>query len=144
MQLRCIKCQEIKYPSIDDVKSVAEMIERNNLDATMFLDALTPIGGKCKDGSRHIFDFDEPFANEIHTLAENFAKLDAEITSERESCNKFLKERKELEEKLLEVIKNVENKFENIKLLDANIKNMRDECEKLTGTCNIKLWSLKQ
>lgn len=144
MQLRCIKCKEVKYPSIDDVKAVAEMIERNNLDATMFLDALTPIGGKCNDGNRHIFDFDETFANEIHDLAENYARLDTEITGERESCNNLLKERKELEEKLLLVIKNVEEKFENIKLLDADIKNIKDKCENLTGTCNIKLWSIEK
>jgi chromosome segregation ATPase len=140
MQLKCIKCNERLYPSIDDVKAVSEMIIRHGLDATAFLDALAPIGGKCKDGERHIYEFDKSFKDEIYNLSENFVRLQKYLVSERDACNKLLEERKELEAKLIEVIENIEKQIEKIKQIDNDIKSAHDECERLTGTCNIQLW----
>lgn len=143
MKLRCIKCKEELCPSKDDVKAIAEMVERHKLDVTTFLDSLAPIGGKCKDGDLHIFEFDEIFRDDMHKFAERITELNQQLIVTREEYDKLIKDRKEIEDKLKNTIKNIENKVDYIVQADKDIEKIYAECENLTGTRNIGLWSKK-
>lgn len=143
MQLRCIKCKEAKYLDKDDVKAIAGIIERHKLDVTTFLDSLAPIGGKCQDGDLHIYEFDETFRDEMHNLAGKATELNKKLITSREEYDKLIKDRKELESKLRNTIKNIENKTNDIIKMDNDIENIYNECENLTGIHNIELWSTK-
>lgn len=143
MQLRCIKCKEVQCLSKDDVEAVANIIERHKLDVTAFLDSLAPIGGKCKDGDLHIYEFDDIFRDEMHDLAEKVSELNKRLIVSREEYVKLVKDRKELENKLREIIKNIENKTEDMIQVDKQIENIYGKCADLTGTRNIELWSKK-
>ena len=143
MKLRCIKCKEEQHLGKDDVKAVAEIIERHKLDVSAFLDALAPIGGKCKDGDLHIYEFEETFRDDMHNLAEKIVGLDKEIITSRSEYDKLIKDRKEFESKLREIIKNIETKTESIIQAEKQIAKIYQECEDLTGTRNIKLWSIE-
>lgn len=143
MKLRCIKCKEELYPSKDDIKAIADMIERHKLDVTTFLDSLAPIGGKCEDGDLHIFEFDDIFRDDMHKLAERLAGLNQQLIVTKEEYDKLIKDRKETEDKLKNTIKNIEYKSSDIVQIDKDIERIYTECEDLTGARNIELWSKK-
>lgn len=144
MKLKCIKCKEEQHLSKDDVKAVAEIIERHKLDVSAFLDSLAPIGGKCKDGDLHIYEFDDVFRDDMHRLAEKIVELDTGLITSKSEYDKLIKDRKDAESKLRDIIKNIENKTEYMIQTDNQIEKIRQECESLTGTRNIELWSIKQ
>lgn len=144
MKLKCIKCKEEQHLSKDDVKAVAEIIERHKLDVSAFLDSLAPIGGKCKDGDLHIYEFESVFRDNIHNLAEKIVELNKELTTSRSEYDKLIKDRKEAENKLKDIIGNIENRTESMIQIDKQIENIYRECEDLTGTRNIELWTVKQ
>lgn len=144
MKLRCIKCKEERYMSTDDVKAVAMIIERHNLDVSAFLDSLAPIGGKCKDGDLHIFEFDDAFRDNMHILAEKTTELNNVISVSKAEYDKLIKDRKGAENKLREIIKNIENKTDSIIQASKQIEDIYQECENLTGTRNIELWTAKK
>lgn len=144
MKLKCIKCKEEQHLSKDDVKAVAEIIERHKLDVSAFLDSLAPIGGKCKDGDLHIYEFEDVFRDNMHKLAEKIVELNKGLATSRSEYDKLIKDRKEAENKLRGIISNIENNTESIIQMDKQIEKIYQECEDLTGTRNIKLWSIEQ
>ena len=144
MKLKCLKCGERLDIDKDDIKSVAQMIERHNLDVTVFLDSLSPVGGKCKDGDRHIYEFDDEFDKIIHDLAKDYIGIKSGIISETKECNDMCIVRKELGDKLRDISESIENKIDKIKQFEIDIEKIQQKCEDLTGTSNIELWSIRR
>lgn len=70
MQIRCIKCDVVKGLSTEELKEAGEFVEKRKLKAVGFLKILSlDLREPCTNGKEHVFEFEENFDKEIHTLA---------------------------------------------------------------------------
>jgi superfamily II DNA helicase RecQ len=70
MKIRCLKCEEWKTLTTEELKEVGEFVKGRKLRAVHFLKYLSmDLRNPCSNGKEHVYEFEESFDKEIHKLA---------------------------------------------------------------------------
>ena len=142
MRLKCVKCgieKEISRGDIDKIKSLAEdgQISRS----TDYLEIFNVTRGKCIEHKKHIFVFEESFFNDVQNLIKKRSDILSMYGNDESELSKATNEIIDLENKLKSVKEKKEGLIENIKKKDADVEDILQGFEQMTGGREIDIWS---
>lgn len=135
MKMKCLKCNDIKDLSVDELKEVGEFIESRKLRGVAFLKYVSmDLRNPCKDGKEHQYEFEEEFDKEVHLVAKNINDADKKIWDCEKEINDCDTKIAELIVKKEEVIK--------IKEIQREILNGgKDKLKEIAWIPDPRLWS---
>ncbi len=143
MRVKCVKCKTVEEIIKEDMEKLINTAKMYNedIDPNDYTAILSVIKGRCTDGKKHLYIYEEEFSKKIAEL----------ITEHNELCENNLNKTSELSdtvkkiESLKDEIKNMDNKRINIIKeigdIGNDIDNIVETFEKETGTKNMKIWS---
>lgn len=143
MIVKCIKCKTVEELSQDEIEYLVNIAKKytEEVSPNDYTGILSIIKGKCTDGKKHIYVYDETFSKHVADLIDEHSKLcENNITKEKELSDTLQKiedlknEIKNLSEKRDDTVKEIEdiNRITNIVTITF---------EKVTGTQDMKMWS---
>lgn len=143
MKIKCAKCKLVEELSQDEIERLVSTAQIYNEEVSPndYTAILSIIKGKCNDGKKHLYIYDETFSKTVADLVTEYNKLcENNATKEKEISDALQKI-----ETLKGEIENLQNKRDNdikeISNISRDIDSMIITFEKETGTRNVKMWS---
>ena len=143
MIVKCIKCESVEELSQEEIERLVNIAKTygDDISPNDFIGILSIIKGKCNDGKKHLYIYEDKFSKHV-------AKL---IEEHRELCENNASKEKELSE-TLQRIEDLKNEIKNLgDKRDDTIKEIEDinrvtnivkiTFEKVTGTQDMTMWS---
>lgn len=144
MKLVCLSCKKEYDLQDEDLNNIANIIKRNNLSVTAFLDAASPLGGECTDGDVHMFEFDKIFDENIHELAKKHAQFLEEQTKSKTEYANIQKQIHEFTIQLKPLIVKSNEILDKIRAQDNELNMIKEDCFVMTRIDDITLWEVKK
>ncbi len=143
MIVKCIKCKKVEELSQEEIEYLVNIAKKytDEVSPNDYTGILSIIKGKCTDGKKHIYVYDETFSKHVADLIEEHKNL----------CDNNASKEKELSDTIqkIEELKNEINNLGNKR--DDTVKEIEDinritnivtiTFEKATGTRDMKMWS---
>jgi len=141
MKMKCITCGKDYEPTSEDIKSISEMVDRNNLKSDAYLHKLADQGGLCKDEDVHLYEFDEKFDIEVHGIVKTVDKLQKEkeeiITESDLTCISI----NDLRNQLKTLMKQQIEQLNTLKQKDDEEEQQLIKLQELTLSRNVTPWN---
>ena len=143
MKIKCAKCKLVEELSQDEIERLVStsQIYNEEVSPNDYTAILSIIKGKCTDGKKHLYIYDETFSKTVADL----------VTEYNELCENNAAKEKEISDALQKIetlkgeIENLQNKRDNdikeISNINRDIDSVIITFEKETGTRNVKMWS---
>lgn len=143
MIVKCIKCKTVEELTQDEIGYLVNIANRytDEVSPNDYTGILSIIKGKCTDGKKHLYVYDETFSKNVadligehKKLCENNASKEKELSDILQKIEDLKDEIKNLGEKRDDTVKEIENinRFTNI---------VTETFGKVTGSQDMKMWS---
>jgi predicted nuclease with TOPRIM domain len=143
MIVKCIRCESVEELSPEEIERLINIAKTYGEDVgpNDFIGILSIIKGKCTDGKKHLYIYEETFSKHVadiiaehDKLCENNSAKEKELSDTLQRIEDLKNEIKNLGEKRDDTIKEIEdiNRITNI---------VKITFEKVTGTQDMKIWS---
>ena len=143
MIVKCIKCKTVEDLSQDEIEYLVNIAKKytDEVNPNDYTGILSIIKGKCADGKKHLYVYEDTFSKHVADLIEEHKKLCENNTNKEKELSDTLQriedlknEIKNLSEKRDDTVKEIEdiNRITNIVIITF---------EKVTGTKNMEMWS---
>ncbi len=143
MIVKCIRCESVEELSQEEIERLVNIAKTygDDISPNDFIGILSIIKGKCKDGKKHLYIYEDTFSkhvakliDEYKQLCENNASKEKELSDTLQRIEDLKNEIKNLGDKRDDTIKEIEdiNRITNI---------VKVTFEKVTGTQDMAMWS---
>jgi len=143
MIVKCIKCKTVEELTQDEIGYLVNIANKytDEVSPNDYTGILSIIKGKCTDGKKHLYVYDETFSKHVadligehKKLCENNASKEKELSDTLQKIEDLKNEIKNLGEKRDDTVKEIENisRFTNI---------VKETFGKVTGSQDMKMWS---
>ncbi len=143
MIVKCVKCKSVEELTQDEIEYLVNIAKKytDEVSPNDYTSILSIIKGKCTDGKKHLYVYDEAFSKHVadliaehKKLCENNATKEKELSDTLQRIEDLKNEIKNLGEKRDDTIKEIEkiNRFTDV---------VTETFGKVTGTQDMKMWS---
>jgi uncharacterized coiled-coil DUF342 family protein len=143
MRVKCAKCKNVEELGKEEIDHLVNTAKTYNEEVSPndYTAILSIIKGKCTDGKKHLYIYDETFSKTVANLVvehdklyENNAAKDKEVSDTLQKIEDLKNEIKNLSDKRDKTIQDISN-------IHYAIDDVIATFEKETGTRNVKMWS---
>lgn len=143
MIVKCVKCKSVEELTQDEIEYLVNIAKKytEEVSPNDYTSILSIIKGKCTDGKKHLYVYDETFSKHVADLIEEHKKLcennatkEKELSDTLQRIEDLKNEIKNLGEKRDDTVKEIEkiNRFTDV---------VTETFGKVTGTQDMKMWS---
>lgn len=143
MRVKCIKCnivEELRKDEIEHLVDIAK-IYTEEISPTDYTAILSIIKGRCTDGKKHLYTYDDMFIKNVADLIVEHNKLRENVITKEKELSDTLQKVESLKNEIQNFNKKVDDTIKDIEDINTVIDNILVTFEKETGTCDIKMWS---
>ena len=143
MIIKCIKCKIAEELSQDEIDRLVNMAKLYTEDVSPndYTGILSVIKGKCTDGKKHIYIYDEAFSKRIADLIAEYNKLCENNSAKEKELSDTLQKIEDLKNEIMSLGEKRDDVINEIGDINSNIDNVIVTFEKETGTRDMKMWS---
>ena len=143
MEIKCAKCKVVEKLRQDEIEYLVNT-------AKMYTDEISPndytailsiIKGKCTDGKKHVYIYDEIFSKNVANLLTEHNKLSANHAEKEKELSDTLKKIDDFKNEIERLGAKRDSAIKEIDVLNKTIDGVIETFEKDTGTRNMKMWS---
>lgn len=112
MRVKCAKCKKVEELSDDEIEYLVNIAKKYNEDVSPndYTAILSIIKGKCTDGKKHLYIYDEEFSKYVADLIEEYGKLNENNATKDKEMSDILQKIEELKNE----IQNLDRKRDDI------------------------------
>ncbi len=143
MIVKCVKCKnigKIEQKDIEHLVNIAK-IYTEDISPNDYTAILSIIKGKCTDGKKHLFIYEEEFSKKVAEMIAEHNKLCDDNTTMTNELSDIIKKIENLKEEISDLDNKRINVINNIGNTGNKIDGVVENFEKETGTKNMKIWS---
>lgn len=143
MRIKCVKCnivEELKKEEIDNLVCIAKTYT-HEISPTDYIAILSIIKGRCTDGKKHLFVYDDIFTNDVADLIAEHNKLHEKIEVMEKESLEVIQKIESLESEICDLNKKKDGIVKGIEEVNIAINNVMDIFENKTGIREMKIWS---
>ena len=143
MIIKCIKCKIAEELSQDEIDRLVNMAKLYTEDVSPndYTGILSVIKGKCTDGKKHIYIYDEAFSKRVADLIAEHNKLCENNSAKEKELSDTLQKIEDLKNEIMSLGEKRDDVINEIGDINSNIDNVIVTFEKETGTRDMKMWS---
>lgn len=143
MRVKCAKCKKVEELSDDEIEYLVNIAKKYNEDVSPndYTAILSIIKGKCTDGKKHLYIYDEEFSKYVADLIEEYGKLNENNATKDKEMSDILQKIEELKNEIQNLDRKRDDLVKEIEDNNTVINNVACTFEKATGTKDIKMWS---
>jgi predicted nucleic acid-binding Zn-ribbon protein len=143
MIIKCAKCKLVEELSQDEIERLVNTAKVYNDDVSPndYIAILSIIKGKCKDGKKHLYIYDEIFSKTVADLVEEHNKLCENNATREKEVSEILQKIETLQGEIENLRNKKDDDIKEIGNINTAIDNLIVTFEKETGTRNVKMWS---
>jgi predicted nucleic acid-binding Zn-ribbon protein len=143
MIVKCARCKLIEELSQDEIERLVNTAKVYNDDVSPndYIAILSIIKGKCKDGKKHLYIYDETFSKIVADLVGEHNKLCENNASKEKEVSEILQKIEALQGEIETLRNKKDDDIKEIGDINTAIDNLILTFEKETGTRNVKMWS---
>jgi hypothetical protein len=143
MRIKCVKCnivEELRKEEIENLVNITKTYTEE-ISPTDYTDILSIIKGKCTDGKKHLYVYDDMFTKNVADLIVEHNKLHENIVTKEKESSDTLQKIESLKNELMNLDKKKDDTIKEIEDINTTINNLMATFEKETGTRDMKIWS---
>ncbi len=143
MIIKCAKCKVVESLEQEEIAHIVNIAKTYNEDVSPndYTAILSIIKGKCTDGKKHLYIYDETFSKTVASLIEKHGELCKNCTNKENELSETLKKIEELKNEIKNLDKKRDDIIKEVSVINAVVDGVIVEFEKATGTCDVKMWS---
>lgn len=143
MIIKCAKCKLVEELGQDEVERLVNTakIYNDEVSPNDYTAILSVIKGKCKDGKKHLYIYDETFSKIVADLVEEHNRLYENNAAKEKEVSDALQRIEDLKNELEALHNKKDSAIQDISNIHTAIDELIVKFEKETGTRNVKMWS---
>ena len=143
MKIKCAKCKLVEELSQEEIEHIIKISKTysDEVDPNDYTAILSVIKGKCTDGKKHLYIYDETFSRTVADLVEEYNKLCENNASKEKEVSDMLQHIETLKNELENLRNKKDDAIQEISNINKSIDSLIVTFEKETGTRNMKMWS---
>lgn len=143
MRVKCAKCKSVEELGKDEIEHLVNTakIYSEDVSPNDYTAILSIIKGKCTDGKKHIYIYDETFSKIVADLVLEHNKLCENNAAKEKELSETLQKIEDLKNEIKDLDNMRQNAIYDIGSINMAIDNVIETFEKETGTRNVKMWS---
>lgn len=143
MRVKCAKCKNVEELGKDEIEHLVNTAKTYSEDVSPndYTAILSIIKGKCTDGKKHIYIYDESFSKTVADLVLEHNKLCENNAAKEKELSETLQKIEDLKNEIKDLDNKRQNAIHDVGSINAAIDNVIETFEKETGTRNVKMWS---
>lgn len=143
MKIKCAKCKLVEELSQDEIEYLVNIAKKytEEVSPNDYTSILSIIKGKCTDGKKHLYIYDETFSKYVADLIAEHGKLcESNVTKEKELSD-TLQKIEDLKNEIQNLDKKRDDTVKEIEDITGSINSVIKKFETETGTQDMKMWS---
>jgi hypothetical protein len=143
MKIKCAKCKSVEELGQDEIEYLVNIATKytDDISPNDYTAILSVIKGKCTDGKKHIYIYDEEFSRHVANLIDEHDKLSKNSAIKKKDISDTLEKIENLKNEIEKLGEKRDDLVNEIAELDKNIDESVVKFEKETGTRDMKIWS---
>jgi predicted nucleic acid-binding Zn-ribbon protein len=141
--VKCAKCKNVEELGKDEIEHLVNTAKTYNDEVSPndYTAILSIIKGKCTDGKKHLYIYDETFSRTIADLVAEHSKLCENNAAKEKELSETLQKIEDLKNEIKNLGDKRESSIQEIGNINMAIDSIVATFEKETGTRNVKMWS---
>jgi chromosome segregation ATPase len=143
MRVKCAKCKNVEELGKDEIEHLVNTAKTYSEDVSPndYTAILSIIKGKCTDGKKHIYIYDETFSKTVADLVLEHNKLCENNAAKEKEVSETLQRIEDLKNEIQNLGNKRDGAIQEISNINTAIDDVIVTFEKETGTRNVKMWS---
>lgn len=143
MRVRCAKCKIVEDLGQEEIERLVNITKTysDNVSPNDYTAILSIIKGRCTDGKKHIYIYDETFSKTVADLVGEYNKLCENNVAKEKEVSDALEKIESLRNEIEDLVSKRISAIQEISNIGIAIDNVISTFEKETGTRDVKMWS---
>jgi hypothetical protein len=143
MIVKCVRCKLVEKLSQDEIERLVNTAKTYNEEVSPndYTAILSIIKGKCTDGKKHLYIYDEAFSKTVADLVLEHNKLCENNAAKEKEVSETLQKIEDLKNEIKNLSDKRDNDIKEIGDINMAIDGVIETFEKETGARNVKMWS---
>lgn len=143
MIVKCVKCKTVEELTQDEIQYLVNISKKytDEVSPNDYTGILSIIKGKCTDGKKHLYVYDEAFSKHVSDLIDEHKKLCENNVSKEKELSDTLQKIEDLKNEIENLDKNRDDTIKEIEDINRFTNIVKETFEKETGTQDMKMWS---